>query len=132
MLLGGMSMSPQSVRFRIVSRSDWSRRRAVGSKFDGVIDAALKLKDDKKVVSVLSGGMKFDTLSIGLRSRIDNRKLRKRIHVEQNKQTKKIVIVKGPSLVKETGRGRSKRARSAQKEGRTEQKKQQEPERRLA
>ena len=103
-----MSMDPQSMRFRIISRPDWIRGRVAGSKFDGAIDAALKLKDDRKVVYVPSRGTKFDNLSIALRSRIADRKLGKRIHVEQNKQTKEIVIVKGPSLFKETGRRRPK------------------------
>jgi len=102
-------MSPQkSVRFKIISSPGWIRRRVTGSKFDGAIDAALKLKDDGKVVSVPLGGMKFDTLSIALRGRIADRKLRNRIHVEQHKQTKEIVIVKGASLFKGTGHRRPK------------------------
>mgnify|MGYP001038797273 CR=1 FL=1 len=105
------------MRFKIVSRPDWIRRRVAGSKFDGAIDVALKLKDDRKVVSVPSGGMKFDSLSIALRSRIADRKLRNRIHVEQNKQTKEIVIVKGPSLFKGTGRGRPKRTAGRKTKG---------------
>jgi hypothetical protein len=92
------------------------RSRIAGSKYDGAIDAALKLKNGGKVVKVPSNGMKFDSLSIGLRLRVAGRKLRNTIHVEQNKQTKEIVIVKGRSLFKQTGahagnpRGRKKPA----------------------
>ena len=88
------------IRFKIASRPDWVRHSVVRSKFDDAIDAALKLKDHKKVVCVSLGDMKFDGLSIALRSRIANKKLSKRIHVEQNKPTKEIVIVKGPTAFK--------------------------------
>ncbi|MCJ7504988.1 hypothetical protein MUP05_00750 [Candidatus Bathyarchaeota archaeon] len=96
-------MNRDSVKFRIVPRPVWVRRRAAGSKLNGAIDAALKLKNDKKVVSVPSIGMKFNSLSIALRTRIANRKLHNTIHVEQNKQRKGIVIVKGRSLFGQTG-----------------------------
>ncbi|MCJ7505139.1 hypothetical protein MUP05_01515 [Candidatus Bathyarchaeota archaeon] len=108
-------MSSQSVRFKIVPRPDWVRRRVAGSKYDGAIDAALKLKDDRKVVYVPSGDMKFNNVSIALRNRIANRKLSKKIHVEQSKQTKQIAIVKGCSFLKETGRRRPKGKRNQTK-----------------
>ena len=96
-------MSHRSLKFKIVPRPDWVRRKVAGSKYNGAIDAALKLKDDRKVVSVPSIGMKFNSLSIALRTRIANRKLHNTIHVEQNKQRKGIVIVKGRSLFGQTG-----------------------------
>jgi hypothetical protein len=108
-------MSSQSVRFKVVSRPDWIRRRVAGSKYDGAIDAALKLKDDRKGVYVPSGGMKFNNVSIALRNRIANRKLSKKIHVEQSKQTKQTAIVKGCSFLKETGRRRPKGKRNQTK-----------------
>lgn len=90
----------ESITFKIAPRPDWVRHSVIGSKYDDVIDAALKLKDGKSVVRVLLGGLKFDSLSMALRIRMAQRKLSKKIHVEQNKQTKEIVIVKGRSVFK--------------------------------
>ncbi len=95
--------SQGTLGFKIVSRPDWVRHRAVGSKFDDAIDAALKLNNEK-VVRVQSAGMKFNSLSTALRIRIAQRKLNKKIHVEQNKKTKQIAIVKGLGLFKGTSR----------------------------
>jgi len=108
-------MSHRSLKFKIVPRPDWVRRKVAGSKYNGAIDAALKLKDDRKVVSVPSIGMKFNSLSIALRTRIANRKLHNTIHVEQNKQIKEMLIVKGRSLFKQTGRRRLKGKRNQTK-----------------
>lgn len=94
-------MGRNSIKFEIAPRPDWVRRR-VSSKYDAAIDAALKLKNGGKVVKVPSNGMKFDSLSIGLRLRIASRRLCSTIHVEQNRQAKEIVIVKGRSLFKQT------------------------------
>jgi hypothetical protein len=93
-----------SIGFRIISRPDWVRHSIVRSKYDDAVDAALSLKDDKKVVHVLLGGMRFDSLSTALRIRISQKKLSNKIHVEQNKKTKQVAIVKGCSHFKGTGR----------------------------
>lgn len=110
------NMSHRSLKFKIVPRPDWVRRKVAGSKYNGAIDAALKLKDDRKVVSVPSIGMKFNSLSIALRTRIANRKLHNTIHVEQNKQIKEMLIVKGRSLFKQLGADAQKARGTKQKE----------------
>jgi len=100
--------SHQSIRFKIAPAPNWVKRGVARSKYDDVIDAALRLKD-KSVIRVWLDGMKFNSLSTALRVRMSQRKLSKKIHVEQNKQAKEIVIVKGPCPFKGRRRGYTSR-----------------------